>query len=280
MRFRGERSVPDEQHQRSGIHVGPPQYSALKRSAIVYVLFVLLVLLLAGIVWYWFPHVRFHLTRWDESFPEIEVKPLATAHNTIDWPVVRYGEQTLQVPPSLAIVTEDGLHRESGNLVFRDDSGREFAVSSPRSNKKEHREFQAYVAKLPSSRCTSWRETLLTARMYAASPRDFRWTMKREEVTLLAWLLRHKRITAQPGVHSAEVREEDDWEGILLMGPSIASFVWYSKDGRVTGGLLFVPGSAEDVDWIRLVCSSFCPEEAIELVRGKVKDVNHPIKQG
>jgi hypothetical protein len=272
MRFRGERSVPDEQHNTSGIHVGSPQHTALKRSAIVYVLFVLLVLVLAGTVWYWFPHVHFYLTRWDESFPEIEVKPLATAYNTIDWPVVRYGEQTLQLPPSLAIVAEDGLHRESGNLVFRDDTGREFAVSFPRSNKKEHREFQAYVAKLPSSTCTSWRETLLTARMYAASPSDFRWTMKREEVTLLAWLLRHKRIAAQPEVHSAEVREEDDWEGILLMGPSIASFVWYSKDGRVTGGLLFVPGSAEDVDWIRVVCSSFSPEEAIELRAGLPKE--------
>ncbi len=91
-------------------------------------------------------------------------------------------------------------------------------------------------------------------------------------VVVLAWLLSHKRIAAQPVVHSAEIREEDDWEGILLMGPSIASFVWYSKDGQVTGGLLFVPGSAEDVDWIRVVCSSFSPEEAIELRAGLAKE--------
>jgi hypothetical protein len=262
-----EEGVPNEQHETLGTTFGSSPHTSSARSAIVHVLFVLLVVVLAGTVWYWFPHVHFSLARWDESCPKIEVKALVTAYNKgIDWPVLRHGEQSFRLPPSLASSVEDGPHRESGNLVFRDGTGREFGISLPRSNNREHREFRAYVAHLPSS--TSLRETVLTAQTYAASPTDFRWTMKREEVTLLAWLLTHKRIAAQPAVHSAEVREEDDWEGILLLGPSVASFVWYSKDGQVTGGLLFVPANSEDVDWIRVVCSSFCPSEAIELSEG------------
>jgi hypothetical protein len=199
-------------------------------------------------------HISFRLITATREYPDsTPVLTMPRPSLKASWNRCRLGSLTLEVPETMA---RNGPIPAMlpGGFTLRDNAS-EVVVFLPTDATQFTSDFRKSLS--PSLLAIGNSKTALDAAAYAASWRDFRWSMSSEEVLRHRVLLNYKLLCCYRPEYPVEIRKGDTVEGLLIREDRKAWFEWYSTDGSAFGKVLFESShSVLDLNVVRGVCHS------------------------
>ncbi len=223
-----------------------------KRSLLVAVaLSIGILILIASTLILWKgEHIAFRVKMLPANVPRLPISGLKRQPIPDDWVLCKASTIEFRVPPEYAHDVKFVKSLTPRAIVLKNGEAH-FSVSLPATE-------PSHVLDERTSRLLAAQNgdvIRLQSRVCKSMPSEFRWSMNREQLEDLQWLLAQKAILVRLNIAAGEELLEPGFSGLLTTRqPNSISYEWFSTDYHAGGSLMF--DRTFDIQTARTICTS------------------------